>query len=182
MNQIIDELLFLSRADAQRDHGRAEASRTRRRSCRASRRMPRRSPSITAAVSSTRTRAKDRSRSRKSASGRCCSTCSSNALERLAARRADHAAFHACDGVWRVSVEDEGPGLTAEQRERIFERFVRFTSPGAEDKGSGLGLAICRSIVQLHKGASSPSKARTAAACGWCSRSPPPLGPRPNSS
>jgi two-component system heavy metal sensor histidine kinase CusS len=56
------------------------------------------------------------------------------------------------DGNWQVSVEDEGPGLPAEQRDRIFERFVRFPSPGAEDRGSGLGLAICRSIVQLHRG------------------------------
>ena len=57
------------------------------------------------------------------------------------------------DGVWRMSVEDEGPGLTVEQRRRIFERFVRFNeSGGAEDRGSGLGLAICRSIVLLHHG------------------------------
>ena len=47
---------------------------------------------------------------------------------------------------------DEGPGLSAEQRTQMFERFVRFGPPGASDKGSGLGLAICRSIVQLHKG------------------------------
>lgn len=53
---------------------------------------------------------------------------------------------------WHVSVEDEGPGLPVEQRERIFERFVRFPPTGAEDRGSGLGLAICRSIVQLHRG------------------------------
>src|SRR5262249_47039344 len=56
------------------------------------------------------------------------------------------------DGTWHVSIEDEGPGLTAEQRERVFERFVRFPAPGAEERGSGLGLAICRSIVQLHGG------------------------------
>jgi signal transduction histidine kinase len=53
------------------------------------------------------------------------------------------------DGMWRVSVEDDGPGLTPEQRSQIFDRFVRFNM---SDKGSGLGLAICRSIVQLHKG------------------------------
>lgn len=53
---------------------------------------------------------------------------------------------------WHVSVDDEGPGLTAEQRDKVFERFVRFPRPGSEEKGSGLGLAICRSIVQLHKG------------------------------
>jgi len=56
------------------------------------------------------------------------------------------------DGTWRVSMEDEGPGLNLEQRRQIFERFVRFDPPDAVDKGSGLGLAICRSIVQLHKG------------------------------
>ncbi len=56
------------------------------------------------------------------------------------------------DGSWRVSVEDEGPGLTPEQRERMFERFVRFDLPGSENTGSGLGLAICRSIMGLHGG------------------------------
>jgi len=56
------------------------------------------------------------------------------------------------EDVWRITVDDEGPGLSAEQRTRIFERFVRFNQSGSEDKGSGLGLAICRSIVQLHRG------------------------------
>lgn len=56
------------------------------------------------------------------------------------------------DGVWRISVEDQGPGLPAEQHERIFERFVRIGPPSGEDKGNGLGLAICRSIVELHRG------------------------------
>jgi signal transduction histidine kinase len=56
------------------------------------------------------------------------------------------------EDVWRITVDDEGPGLNAEQRLRIFERFVRFNHAGSEDKGSGLGLAICRSIVQLHRG------------------------------
>jgi two-component system heavy metal sensor histidine kinase CusS len=55
-------------------------------------------------------------------------------------------------GMWRIAVEDEGPGLNPEQRRQLFERFVRFGVPSASDKGSGLGLAICRSIVQLHKG------------------------------
>jgi signal transduction histidine kinase len=55
-------------------------------------------------------------------------------------------------GVWRVSIEDEGPGVPAPERERIFERFVRLNRPGSEESGSGLGLAICRSIVALHRG------------------------------
>jgi two-component system heavy metal sensor histidine kinase CusS len=55
--------------------------------------------------------------------------------------------------LWRVVVEDEGPGVPLEQCERIFERFVR-GPPGAkpDDRGTGLGLAICRSIIALHAG------------------------------
>ncbi len=56
------------------------------------------------------------------------------------------------EGIWRITVEDEGPGLSVEQRSKIFERFVRFNHTGSDDKGSGLGLAICRSIVKLHRG------------------------------
>ncbi len=53
---------------------------------------------------------------------------------------------------WRVSLEDEGPGIPAADHERIFERFVRLGNRGADDQGSGLGLAICRSIIELHRG------------------------------
>jgi two-component system heavy metal sensor histidine kinase CusS len=54
---------------------------------------------------------------------------------------------------WRVSLEDQGPGVPAAQRERIFERFVRLEpSEARETKGSGLGLAISRSIIGLHQG------------------------------
>ena len=56
------------------------------------------------------------------------------------------------DHVWRIAVEDEGPGLTAEQRHKLFERFARFGPQKSSDGGSGLGLAISRSIVELHKG------------------------------
>jgi signal transduction histidine kinase len=55
-------------------------------------------------------------------------------------------------GVWRVSVEDQGPGVPPSERERIFERFVRLGDRGSEERGSGLGLAICRSIIELHHG------------------------------
>ncbi|MBW2245329.1 MAG: hypothetical protein JRH01_25440 [Deltaproteobacteria bacterium] len=50
-----------------------------------------------------------------------------------------------------VAVLDDGPGIPEEERERIFEPYVR----RAEHKGSGglgLGLAICRRIVAAHGG------------------------------
>jgi len=56
------------------------------------------------------------------------------------------------DGVWRLSIEDQGPGLPAAEYERIFERFVRGPMTSHQYKGAGLGLAICRSIVGLHQG------------------------------
>jgi len=56
------------------------------------------------------------------------------------------------DGLWRLSMVDEGPGLTPEQCERIFERFVRIDSDGSDKRGSGLGLPISRRIVTMHKG------------------------------
>ena len=56
------------------------------------------------------------------------------------------------NGVWRVDVEDQGPGLPVELHGRTFERFARFNIPEDSDKGSGLGLTICRTIVELHGG------------------------------
>ncbi|HUY31935.1 MAG TPA: ATP-binding protein [Pirellulales bacterium] len=46
-----------------------------------------------------------------------------------------------------VSFRDNGPGLNAEQRERIFEPFYT-----TKTKGTGLGMAIARRIVQSHGG------------------------------
>jgi two-component system OmpR family sensor kinase len=48
-------------------------------------------------------------------------------------------------------VEDSGPGIPAEERERVFDRFYRV--PGSAAGGSGLGLAIIRSIAQRHHAA-----------------------------
>ncbi len=50
-----------------------------------------------------------------------------------------------------VSVADRGPGVVADQREHIFEKFVR-GKDAARKPGVGLGLAICRAIVAAHGG------------------------------
>jgi len=65
-------------------------------------------------------------------------------------------------GVWRVSLEDQGPGVPPSDRERIFERFVRLGNPSSGERGSGLGLAICRSIIELHYGRIWAEEAATA--------------------
>jgi two-component system OmpR family sensor kinase len=50
----------------------------------------------------------------------------------------------------RISVADEGPGLTPDQAAHAFERFWR--APDARGGGSGLGLAIVRAIAERHGG------------------------------
>lgn len=53
-----------------------------------------------------------------------------------------------------LDVEDDGNGIPASDRQRIFERFVRLDESRARDAGgSGLGLAIVHSIVSAHDGA-----------------------------
>jgi signal transduction histidine kinase len=49
-----------------------------------------------------------------------------------------------------MSVTDNGPGVPADQRERIFEPFVRL--PRSPRGGTGLGLAIVRRTIELHGG------------------------------
>lgn len=45
-----------------------------------------------------------------------------------------------------LTVTDTGPGIPAEEREQVFERFYRIA--GAAEEGSGLGLAIVREVVE----------------------------------
>ena len=50
-----------------------------------------------------------------------------------------------------LAVEDDGQGVSAEDRERIFERFVRLDEARDRDSGgSGLGLAIVRELALAH--------------------------------
>jgi PAS domain S-box-containing protein len=51
------------------------------------------------------------------------------------------------DGMWALTVADEGVGMAPEQVERAFDLFERF----AED-GTGLGLALCEKVVEHHGG------------------------------
>lgn len=56
------------------------------------------------------------------------------------------------NGFCRISVADEGVGMTAEQVEHIFDRFYRADSSNTAVQGVGLGMSIVRHIVQAHQG------------------------------
>jgi signal transduction histidine kinase len=53
----------------------------------------------------------------------------------------------------RITIQDNGPGLTADQQQHIFDRFWRSDSARNRDEGgSGLGLAISQGIIDAHGG------------------------------
>jgi two-component system OmpR family sensor kinase len=54
----------------------------------------------------------------------------------------------AANGAVTLCVDDSGPGISPEERERVFDRFYRV--PGASAGGSGLGLAIIKAIAERH--------------------------------
>lgn len=68
------------------------------------------------------------------------------------------------DGV-AIIVDDQGPGVPIEERERIFERFVRGGSRGSLP-GAGLGLSLVSETARAHGGAV------------WCSAGPDDVGAR----
>jgi len=52
-----------------------------------------------------------------------------------------------------INVFDSAPGVTHEQRQKLFERFYRVeSSRNRSQGGSGLGLALCKQIAEAHKG------------------------------
>jgi len=86
-----------------------------------------------------------------------------DALGRVVANLLDNAVRHAAssvrlavtaDGAYQmISVSDDGPGIPAADRERVFDRFTRLDDARARDAGgSGLGLAIVRELVRRHGG------------------------------
>jgi two-component system OmpR family sensor kinase len=69
-----------------------------------------------------------------------------------------HVRVRAAGGDATVEIADEGPGMTEEQADRIFERFYRADPSRSRDSGgAGLGLAIVSAVTEAHGGAISLS-------------------------
>jgi signal transduction histidine kinase len=84
-------------------------------------------------------------------------------LSRALRNLADNASRHASnvialsvaedDGVVRLTVDDDGPGIPPTERLNVFERFVRLDDARARDTGgSGLGLSIVAEVASVHGG------------------------------
>jgi len=61
-----------------------------------------------------------------------------------------HATVRRRDGEVVLTVEDDGPGVPADLRPHVFERFVR--GDGDRGSSSGLGLSIVRAVAESHGG------------------------------
>src|SRR5579859_7817825 len=70
-------------------------------------------------------------------------------------------------GRLRFTVEDTGPGVTADQRERIFEAFAQADPAHAHLGGAGLGLAIARRLALAMDGAVGVEARPQGGACFW---------------
>jgi signal transduction histidine kinase len=86
-----------------------------------------------------------------------------DALLRAVANLLDNAVRHAAGRVTLtgyaeagsavIEITDDGPGIPAADRERVFDRFTRLDDARARDEGgSGLGLAIVRELARRHDG------------------------------
>ena len=85
-------------------------------------------------------------------------------LERVVANLLDNARRHGKglvrlgvlrhEGRARIEVDDAGPGVPADAREHVFERFARGSPADREatDSGAGLGLALVSQHVRRHEG------------------------------
>lgn len=73
-----------------------------------------------------------------------------NALKHSPAGTAIHLSAQRRGGAVHFEVTDEGPGMTAEQIESVFERFYRADTARVGGAGTGLGLAIAKEIVEAH--------------------------------
>ena len=71
-------------------------------------------------------------------------------------------------GTLRIEVTDTGPGIAAEDRMRVFDKFHRLAAAkSGSPSGVGLGLSICRDLVGMFDGEIGVTEAATGGACFW---------------
>lgn len=80
----------------------------------------------------------------------------SNLLENALRYTPENTALHISAGTSEdgafVRLADEGPGILADEQEKVFEKFYRGSVARKNDGGAGLGLMICRAALRAHGG------------------------------
>ena len=173
LSQIIEELLFLSRAEARDIEAQSGAAR----------------PQSTACKVRVRTRECSRSiagctlRRRHEGSGKAVLV-EPRWLRRVLLNLLGNALNASPPGgtvtlnsdggcrVWRVSLEDKGPGVAAELRERISSVFFVCSAAPAEEKAAAWGLPFAAASLVARRDAMGGSLRAMRQACAWYSRSP----------
>ncbi|GAA2637406.1 sensor histidine kinase [Paractinoplanes durhamensis] len=146
LNRLVDDLLLLARSDDGAPPGRSAAARMAE-------------VDLGVLVADVASRYANVGYVRKEVTA----TVEPDAIGRVLANLIDNAERHAREkievevadeGGWaRITVTDDGPGIPAADRERVFDRFTRLDDARARDAGgSGLGLAIVRELVRRHHG------------------------------
>jgi signal transduction histidine kinase len=90
-----------------------------------------------------------------------------NAIRHTPAGTSIRAEVERTDGGVVLTVEDDGPGISPDLRDRVFERFVR--GSGDSGRSFGLGLSIVRAVAESHGGSvrvESPTTTGTSLARG----------------
>jgi len=97
-----------------------------------------------------------------------------NAIKFTGEGRVSVSMSHA-DGMMRVQVSDTGPGIPAERRDRLFQRFSQIDgSVSRNHGGTGLGLAICKGLVKLMGGEIGVDSEETKGSVFWFTFAAPP--------
>ncbi len=79
---------------------------------------------------------------------------------------------HCTDDKVDLMVRDNGPGLTAQDLEKVFIRYGKLSRrPTGSESSSGLGLAICKKLIDLHQGEIGARNNEDGGACFWFSLS-----------
>jgi two-component system OmpR family sensor kinase len=68
------------------------------------------------------------------------------------AKREIRVTFRVNDGMNQLLIDDDGPGIPAEDRRRAFESFVQLDRTRSKKTGFGLGLAIVKRAMEWHRG------------------------------
>jgi two-component system phosphate regulon sensor histidine kinase PhoR len=88
-----------------------------------------------------------------------------NAIKYSVARRSVRVSVSRHGSSWTVSVADRGEGISAESREKLFQRFFRDPDAQTRIQGFGIGLAVVKHIMDAHDGSidveSRPGKGST---------------------